>query len=634
MKKLKYILLAFVAALTLNACDDYLSINDDPDNPNANVPSCSLRLRGIQQNFNNSWEFSGVRGAWLTQNIALCANTSYNNERLIAWDPQLASTNWPNQGWYIYCANNIPYLLAKAEETGAYHYAGAAKLLYAWGTMSMIDVYGEVPFTESMVGIANPKFDDGKFIYYACMDLLNSAIEDFDKSQTATAEQLSAGDIWNGGNIDTWKKLAHGLKARWMLKLSKKADLYDPEGILEELTKAPQSNADNTIMRYINTSDSKIADNVYGSVFGNVTGTAQRLTKWYIDLLTNTFTGGSGIEDPRTKAMVPSGQFKNADGSIEWRRTVGIDLSSDLRFKGGPATFDIFAYNAQGERVAGTDPSAVINKWGTTNTNPDRQGDSIYIPIYSDCFSWVKDLEGASDDDRYLAQRYNGRHGLSAAELQNEINVISTGAFQFRADAPAYLCCYPEMCFIKAEVLYRMGRKDEAVIAYKAGIRAHMELMNEKLRDYPQVLGKEVIPESEIAAFLASAAVAQSGAELKLSQIMQQKFLAMSMTLENWNDMRRCNYGATDPNFGVIYPDFKRPYEFDSYSQRHYPTENPQDVRYWPRRLQQPSYERNYNVANWKASNPEATEYTINSYPVWWDCATDEEYNNFLSSSN
>ena len=41
---------------------------------------------------------------------------------------------------------------------------------------------------------------------------------------------------------------------------------------------------------------------------------------------------------------------------------------------------------------------------------------------------------------------------------------------------------------------------------------------------------------------------------------MKQKFIVMTFTVENWNDMRRFNYSARNiDNFGVVYPGFKRP---------------------------------------------------------------------------
>lgn len=615
MKNLRYYLLALLSLFTLGACDDYLDINNNPDSPDATVPPCSLRLRGILANFGSCYEFGGFRGMFYTQNLAKTAGSA-SSDYLIKWDPTNASSSYPNQGWFVYCANNIPYLIDKAEETGAYHYIGAGKVILAWGFMTMVDVYGEVPFTEALSSITNPKFDSGKDVYYGCMNLLDEALAEFEKTQEPTAELLSAGDIWNDGNVQTWIKLIHGLKARWMLKLSKK-DIFDPEGILTELEQAPQSNAESTIMRYENSNDPNTSGNLYGSLFGNFTNTSSRLTKWYISLMDNTFTGGSGVEDPRIDLMVPSGEFC-IDGKIQMRRAVGIDIASDIYLQGGPVTFDIYEH-----------PDGKHNYWravGNT-TDPNRWGDSIYVPIYSDCLSWILGMEGDLTDDRYVAYHYNGMKGLTDQEKAQTIQVISTGVFQMRADAPSYYLAYPEMCFIKAEVLYRLGRKDEALRAYKDGIRAHMELMNEKLATYDQsIFGKQVIPEEAISDFLNSAAVAQTAGELKMSHIMQQKFLACSFLLENWNDMRRFNYGATDPEFGVVYPDFKRPGNYDAESAMNFlGNDDPQNLRYWPRRLEQPSYESQYNTTHWLASNPEASELTIVSYPVWWDCTTAEE---------
>ena len=119
MKNLRYYLLALLSVFTLGACDDYLDINNNPDSPDATVPPCALRLRGIQANFGGCYEFGGFRGMFYTQNLAKTYGTSYT-DMLINWDPDNASSSYPNQGWFVYCANNIPYLIDKAEETGIY----------------------------------------------------------------------------------------------------------------------------------------------------------------------------------------------------------------------------------------------------------------------------------------------------------------------------------------------------------------------------------------------------------------------------------------------------------------------------------------------------------------------------------
>src|SRR5690606_42093344 len=65
--------------------------------------------------------------------------------------------------------------------------------------------------------------------------------------------------------------------------------------------------------------------------------------------------------------------------------------------------------------------------------------------------------------------------------------VAASGTFYSRPDAPTHLLTYSEMCFIKAEVLFKSGDKAGAFNAYKEGIKAHIELMNAKLTTYANV---------------------------------------------------------------------------------------------------------------------------------------------------
>jgi len=609
MKKILYLSLSIILLLSLNACSDYLDINDNPNNPNSTVPTPDQRLMVIQTNFVDSYESSGTRACWFTGNMAKTYGTT-TNDKNVKWAPVSGTTTWPYQAWFIYTADNLEPLIEKATAEEAWHYVGAAKLIHAWGFMTMVDMYGEMPYTEALTEKITPKYDDGQTIFNGCMAMLDEAIKYLEMSQPATATKLSSGDIWNNGDVTKWIKLAYGLKARWLNNLSKKK-AYDPDAVLAALDKAAQSNNDNTVMNYINVNDTKQAA-LRALQHQNLSSTTSRVTKWYLDLLTNTFTGGSGIEDPRTDLLVPSGQYRE-NGILKYVRTKGVDiLNSDIRKNSGPIAYNI---NSRSQDMLGHkfydengNPS-VLDIWYTSSKVTARLGDSIYTPIYSEHLSWV-----TNGDDRYMASNYNGKTN----------QIISTGTFYTRADAPGHLLCYPEICFIKAEALFRKGDKAGALTAYKAGIRAHMELMNEKLTKYDQSqFGKQVIPTAAIDNFLASAAVAQTSAQLTMAKIMQQKFIACSYSIQNWNDMRRFNYSAGNiKDFGVVYPDFKRPFEFDSESATHF-TENtdPNNERYWIRRLQQCSIEVNYNSENLQKSNAEATLPTVNSLPVWWDTA-------------
>jgi hypothetical protein len=606
MKQILYFCLALLLT-GLSACSDYLDINDNPDNPNNKVPSPDLRLRGILHNFSDCYDSSGTRGSWFTGNITKTYGTAANDYNL-RWDPISSTTTWPYQAWFVYTAPNLKSMVERATEEEAWYYVGAAKVIHAWGFMTMVDMYGEMPYTEALTSIITPKYDDGEFIFNACLSMLDEAILEFQKTQPPTATSFASGDLWNGGDPQKWIKLAYGLKARWLNNLSKKK-IYDPDAVLAALEKAPANNAESTIMHYVNSDldNDKIIRALQHQNLGN---TSSRITKWYLDLLTNTFTGGSGVTDPRTDLLAPGGQYY-VNGQLQYVRTQGVDMiKNSIRTQSGPVTFDVYTRPADMNGNAFEMPTDI---WYSATLIEERKGDSIYTPIYSESLADVKSKAGDPKDDRYIANRYNG----------STPRIISTGTFYTRADAPGHFLCYPEMCFIKAEALFRKGDKAGALATYKNGIRAHMELMNEKLKEYDQnIFGKQVIPAEAIDKFLQSEAVAQTAGELTMAKIMQQKFIACSFSLQNWNDMRRFNYSAGNiADFGVVYIDFDRPYEFNSASQTHFPTNDPKNERYWIRRFQQCSHELNYNSENHKVSNPEATLPTVNSLPVWWDTA-------------
>jgi hypothetical protein len=104
-----------------------------------------------------------------------------------------------------------------------------------------------------------------------------------------------------------------------------------------------------------------------------------------------------------------------------------------------------------------------------------------------------------------------------------------TGRWIFADAAPHNLVTYAEILFMKAEAQFR--KKDPAALTtFKAAIGAHMDFCN--------------VSAANKTAFLASAAVPQAAADLKMSDIMQQKYIALygHGCLETWMDLRRFRY--------------------------------------------------------------------------------------------
>jgi hypothetical protein len=236
--------------------------------------------------------------------------------------------------------------------------------------------------------------------------------------------------------------------------------------------------------------------------------------------------------------------------------------------------------------------------------------------------------------------------GITGVNSQTDLNwyistaaanagvVASTGSYQIRPVSDQEILTYHEMCFIKAEVYMRKGDNANAYTAYRAGIQAHLDMMQAKLTQWKagNYNNPDMWPmdQTTINTYLSSPAVAQNAGALTMSDIMLQKYVAMGCSIENWNDMRRFNFSAGNiGGFGVVYPGYDRGPLFAGGSLYTGPGKN--DPRYWQRRWMAPAtLELNYNLTNALAVNPHAADPNIWSMPVWWDCATDQEYYGYL----
>ena len=660
MKSLKYMMAAgCLLTLGLSSCSDFLDVNVDPDKPNNTTAEVANRVPWIQRMFMYSAGITNYRTSMIAG--VLYSTSGTHGPAAVTWNFAPGTTTSSYQTWFVETAANLNDLYDKAKAENAYHYMAVADIYHALGFMQMLDLYGEIPYTEALGNSPVPAYDDGKTIFNGCVAKLDEAIKLLSEAQPATATPLSKGDLMNGGDAQKWLKMAYGLKARFLLKLSKKAE-FDPEAILDCLSKGPQSIDDNSVMPCYN-SGQDVTDYLMGDPImtnGNwncvAYGTTQRITKYYTDLLTD--MRGAGVEDPRYTKIVPAvmTNIKVVDGKVQsydWARSKGVDCHGDCeRLKAvgwnsivAPTwaatnkdiTYDIADATARDKFVSDIQKLHKITVDGTkvkvtyqtgsvyvNSTNYAYAGDTAYVSLRSN--SKLTGNQTKEENDVYWY--------FSTNDALNAGAVGSTGSFQTRPVSDFEIMTYHEACFIKAEVLYRKGDKAGALAAYKAGIKAHLDYMQKKLTAWkgqgfsnPDM---QPMDDAKIAAYLASDAVCQNAGDLKMSDIMLQKYVAMGCSLENWNDMRRFNYGAGNiKDFGVVYPGFDRSVLFTGTDKLKGTSKD--DPKYWPRRWRLPAtLELSYNEAQALAVNKHAEDTDIWSYPVWWDCETDAEYEGYI----
>ena len=317
MKKI-FSIIAIAGALVMSSCDKWLDINDNPNNPNTQVPTVDLRLPSIIARFAEAYESGGTRAALIANQLS---GTTANNWNLSRWNITTASVNWPYQPWYIYTAVNIPDIIQKGEESGAYHYVGAAKVIWAWGFAAFSDMYGMLPYEEAFVGgNMTPKYDQGNLIYEKCLAELDLAIEYLQRSQNTSAPNLSVGDYLYSGDTQKWIKLAYGIKARMLNHLSKTSQ-FNADEVLSLLDKAPKTASESALYQYEDRSTSASSTTESLQYQNN---SANRLTKLYIDYVLGNYTGApsgaNNMEDPRADLLIPRHLPSN-------ERTKGVDMN-------------------------------------------------------------------------------------------------------------------------------------------------------------------------------------------------------------------------------------------------------------------------------------------------------------------
>ena len=657
MKISKYLIaLGVLATMSLTSCNDWLDVNVDPDSPNNKIALVENRLPWIERWF--MYEH-GIVNMRTSCNVGVFYSTT-GTLGAPDWEFGGGSTTTPYQSFFVGCACNLPDIMDKADETGNTHYKAIADIIYAHGFMDMLDLYGEIPFTEALGSSPVPAYDNGKTVYEGCLAKLDEAIELLKQPQSGSTP-LSAGDI-AGGDVNKWIKAAYGLKARWMMRITKKAE-FNPDEVLAVLNSAPQSNADNLAFTCYNSgsdvTDYLMSDPVMTNGDWNYLayGSAQRMSKYHYDLLTN--MRNAGVEDPRADKIIPSIMTKmklGTDGKVtsyEMMRSKGVDIINDAdgRLAAGGA-FSITAPTWTNEEVKKTytidnaDERAKFVAEAKQNHEVSVEVDTVTV-TYAPGSLYVNDANYAlAGDTAYVNMRANSTLTGNAYNpldtywhfqltTARDAGAGSTGTFFVQPMSPFRLMTYAECCFIKAECLFRKGDKGGALTAYKAGIKAHMDEIQSQAAAY-QAAGytNEVLKpmkDADVTAYLNSAAVCQNAGDLTMSDIMLQKYVAMGCSSETYADMRRFNYSAGNVGgFGVVYPGMDHPAMFSG--QAVLLGGSKQDVTYWPRRWRLPAtLELTYNKTEALKANANALETYIWCVPVWWDCATDDEYQGYIS---
>lgn len=220
--KIKNIVIAGCLGLSLAGCKkDWLDINTSPNTLPTATPDVVFTA-GVNRTIatlgpnelGSYWS-----GQWTQSNTYIISNAifgyQFNNTNFNYWD-----------GYYD-ILGDFQYVINNAAAKGAPYFAGTARVMKVYLFQSLVDMYGNVPYSEALRGTGSlaPKFDEQKAVYEDLVKQLDTAITILKANPLSNTPQFSGADIVFGASTSTattrWVQFANSLKLRMLIRQSK-----------------------------------------------------------------------------------------------------------------------------------------------------------------------------------------------------------------------------------------------------------------------------------------------------------------------------------------------------------------------------------------------------------------------------
>lgn len=222
----KYFLLIILSGLLFTGCDEFLDVNDDPNNPTTVSPDLILPVaQDYTASYNTSSRRTNHLGNMLMYNWSETYGFSWYDEEF----KYLVTPTFYDQLFRDAYGTALKQYHALADLDEEYgHYKAIGSIMKSFHFQILVDLYGDVPYSEALArgAVATPVYDDALTIYNDLLVQLANAVT---MIEAAEANELSvapgADDIMFGGDMDKWKQFANTIKLRVLVRMSDVADI-------------------------------------------------------------------------------------------------------------------------------------------------------------------------------------------------------------------------------------------------------------------------------------------------------------------------------------------------------------------------------------------------------------------------
>lgn len=193
-----------------SGCESFLDINVDPNNP-AKVTVSQLLTAGEISMVNSfgigNPGLSTPASILVHQTVQRGSVDSYN----VSGEDFQIQTAWQNL--YSGALQDFKVIIDQGTEENNLVYVGIARILTAYTYSMMVDMWGDIPFSEALQGGANrfPVYDDDAAIYPQLFSMIDAGIAEIETEEGVFPE---GDDVIYGGNTDNWIRFAKTLKLK------------------------------------------------------------------------------------------------------------------------------------------------------------------------------------------------------------------------------------------------------------------------------------------------------------------------------------------------------------------------------------------------------------------------------------
>jgi len=217
----RFLYLSF--ALATSCTQDFEEINTNPNSPVTIQPS--LLLRQVIYDFGEQMSYEGfTAGNLLGQYTTALDFNLFDRHNLKS--PQLGGNPWPI--FYKNLRDNEIMLKLSLENETFAVYEGPARILKAYMSAGLTDLFGDVPYSEAFKGTngtVTPVYDTQESIYMdegGVLDNLEKGIVAIENYNGSIALE---GDILFDGDLQGWVRFANSLLIKHLLRVSSKMDV-------------------------------------------------------------------------------------------------------------------------------------------------------------------------------------------------------------------------------------------------------------------------------------------------------------------------------------------------------------------------------------------------------------------------